>query len=176
MPGIDFDRLRREIPMEQVLDLVNFRPFHRTDPQWYGACPLHDSTSRRPRFFSVNVAIRRYHCHKCHSKGNQLDLWAAATKLLLHPAAIDLCRALGRGKSPGYAAGEQLPSHRRAKRNSGTPTRFRAPEQRQKRPPVLVPPARHIKTIPSIIAIERASRILTTLTRPASGSAPVPAE
>jgi hypothetical protein len=96
MPGIDFDRLRREITMEQVLDLLNFQPSHRTGAQWYGRCPLHDSTSRRPRFFSVNVAIRRYHCHKCHSEGNQLDLWAAAAKLPPRPAAIDLCRALGK--------------------------------------------------------------------------------
>jgi hypothetical protein len=96
MPGIDFDRLRREITMEQVLDLLKFRPSRRTGPQWYGRCPLQGCISRRPRFFSVNVAIRRYCCHKCHSKGNQLELWAAATKLLLHPAAIDLCRALGK--------------------------------------------------------------------------------
>jgi hypothetical protein len=26
MPGIDFDRLRREISMEQILDLLGFEP------------------------------------------------------------------------------------------------------------------------------------------------------
>jgi len=26
MPGIDFDRLRREIPMEDVLHLIGFQP------------------------------------------------------------------------------------------------------------------------------------------------------
>ena len=26
MPGIDFDRLRREIPMEDVLHLIDFQP------------------------------------------------------------------------------------------------------------------------------------------------------
>jgi DNA primase len=97
MPGIDFDRLRREITMEQVLELLNFRPSHRTGPQWYGRCPLQDCPSRRRRgSFSVNVAIRRYCCHKCDSKGNQLDLWAAATKLPFCDAAVDLCRALGK--------------------------------------------------------------------------------
>jgi transposase-like protein len=59
-------------------------------------CPLHDSASRRHRPFSVNVAIGRYYCHQCHSHGNQLELWAAATKLPVHPAAIALCRLLGR--------------------------------------------------------------------------------
>jgi hypothetical protein len=79
-----------------VLDLVRFQPTNRRADQWYGNCPLHDSTSRRRRKFSVNLTIGRYYCHQCHSKGDQLDLWAAFTKLPLHKAAIDLCRALGR--------------------------------------------------------------------------------
>jgi len=95
VPGVDFQRLRREITMEQVLDLLGFQPSRRTGQQWYGRCPLHDSTSARRHSFSVNVAIGRYYCHQCHSHGNQLELWAAATKLPLHQAAIDLCRALG---------------------------------------------------------------------------------
>lgn len=95
MPGIDFDRLRAEITMEQVLNLLGFQPSHRAGNQWYGCCPLHDATSGRRGSFSVNVAIGRYYCHQCHSRGNQLELWAAATKLSLHPAAIDLCGVLG---------------------------------------------------------------------------------
>ncbi len=96
MPGVDFDRLRTEITMEEVLQLLRFEPSRRSGDQWYGSCPLHDSTSRRRRAFSVNVATGRYYCHQCHSKGHQLQLWAAATKMSLHPAAIDLCRMLGR--------------------------------------------------------------------------------
>jgi hypothetical protein len=96
MPGVDFNRLRREITMEEVLNLLGFEPSHRRGDQWYGPCPLHDSQPGRSRHFSVNVTIRRYHCHKCHSQGNQLELWAAVTKLRLQPAAIDLCRALSR--------------------------------------------------------------------------------
>jgi hypothetical protein len=64
--------------------------------QWYGACPLHGSSSGRARHFSVNVAKRRYCCHKCRSQGNQLELWATFTKTQLHPAMIELCHALGR--------------------------------------------------------------------------------
>lgn len=96
MPGIDFAVLRREITMEQVLNLLEFEPTQRTGDQWYGGCPVHGSTSSRTRHFSVNVAKRRYCCHKCHSQGNQLELWAAVTKRDLHPAMIDLCQALGR--------------------------------------------------------------------------------
>jgi len=96
MPGIDFDRLRREIPMEDVLHLIGFQPCQTTGDQWYGGCPLHGSTVDRARHFSVNVATGRYSCHKCHSYGNQLELWAAYIKKPLHPAMIDLCHALGR--------------------------------------------------------------------------------
>jgi DNA primase len=82
--------------MEQVLDLLRFEPAHRSGEQWYGRCPLHASASARGRSFSVNVAVGRYFCHRCRSHGNPLELWAAATKLPLHQAAIDLCHRLGR--------------------------------------------------------------------------------
>lgn len=95
MPGVDFDRLRAEITMEEVLDLLGFEPTHRSGDQWYGPCPLH-VTPRRRRAFSVNVAIGRYYCHQCRSNGHHLELWAAFNKLPLHPAAIGLCRILGR--------------------------------------------------------------------------------
>jgi DNA primase len=96
MPGIDFNRLRREITMEEVLNLLSFEPLHRAGDQWSGRCPLHESKPGRQRHFSVNVGIRRYQCHKCGSKGNQLELWQSFTKLQLHAAMIDLCGRLGR--------------------------------------------------------------------------------
>jgi DNA primase len=97
VPGVDFDRIRAEITMEQVLTLLGFQPSNCSGVQWYGGCPLHVSTSgRHRRSFSVNVSIGRYFCHRCHSHGNQLELWAAAMKLPLHQAAIDLCSRLGR--------------------------------------------------------------------------------
>jgi DNA primase len=96
MPGIDFNRVRAEVTMEQVLNLLGFQPSRRSGVQWYGDCPLHESTSGCCRSFSVNVAIDRYYCHHCRSHGNQLELWAAAMKLPLHQAAIDLCHRLGR--------------------------------------------------------------------------------
>jgi DNA primase len=97
MPGVNFNRVRTEITMEQVLSLLGFQPSQRSGTQWYGSCPLHEPLSENPRrrSFSVNVAIGRYFCHGCHSQGNQLELWAAATKLPLHRAAIDLCQRLG---------------------------------------------------------------------------------
>ena len=96
MPGVDFGRVRSEITMEQVLDLLGFEPVSRSGVQWYGVCPLHESRSGHRRSFSVNVALGRYYCHGCRSRGNQLELWAAATKRPLYQAALDLCDRLGR--------------------------------------------------------------------------------
>lgn len=96
MPGIDFNRLRAEITMAQVLELLGFEPVTRSGGQWYGRCPLHEAPPQRKRSFSVNLTLGRYYCHRCHSHGNHLDLWAAATQLPLHHAAIDLCQRLGR--------------------------------------------------------------------------------
>jgi DNA primase len=96
VPGVDFDRLRTEIMMEQVLHLLGFEASNRSGVQWYGRCPLHECTSSRRHSFSVNVALGRYFCHRCRAQGNQLELWAAATKLPLSQAATDLCHRLGR--------------------------------------------------------------------------------
>jgi DNA primase len=95
MPGIDFNRLRHEITMEQVLDLLGFEGIRRRADQWYGYCPLHESEPKHRRTFSVNVAMNCYYCHKCRSRGDQFKLWAEAIKMPLHPAVIDLCHRLG---------------------------------------------------------------------------------
>jgi DNA primase len=96
MPGIDFHRLRREVSMEHVLHYLGFAPTRRSGNQLHGPCPVHGSTSVGSRSLSVNLELGRYYCHKCHSHGNQLELWAAVHRLPLYQAAQDLCRALGR--------------------------------------------------------------------------------
>ena len=94
MPGIEFSRLRHEITMDQVLDLLGFECVRRRGDQWYGYCPLHESEPKHRTVFSVNVAMNCYYCHKCRSQGDQLRLWAEANKKPLHPATIDLCHQL----------------------------------------------------------------------------------
>ena len=96
MPGIDFNTLRDEISMEQVLELIHFVPSSRLGDQCRGPCPVHRSTSKRSRSLSVNLASKRYYCHTCRSQGNQLELWAQIMRLSIYDAAIDLCRTLGR--------------------------------------------------------------------------------
>jgi len=95
MPGVDFNVLRAEITMEQVLNQLGFQATSRSGCQLHGPCPIHRSTSNRSRTFSVNLSSMRYYCHKCRSHGNQLELWAAVNQLPLYKAAINLCRVLG---------------------------------------------------------------------------------
>ncbi len=96
MPGVDFESLRNEITMSEVLDQLGFTPASRSGSQLHGPCPLHRSSSSRSRSFSVNLDTGRYYCHKCKSRGNQLELWAAVHDLKIYDAAIDLCHALGK--------------------------------------------------------------------------------
>jgi DNA primase len=96
MPGVDFNLLRAEISVNDVLKQLGFQPTSRSGDQLHGPCPVHGSMSPGSRTFSVNLATGRYYCHKCHSRGNQLELWAAVHKLSMYEAAVDLCRALAR--------------------------------------------------------------------------------
>ena len=96
VPGVDFNKLRAEVTMEEVLSQLGFQHTSRSGNQLHGPCPVHGSQSTGSRSFSVNLDDGRYYCHKCHSKGNQLELWAAVHKLSFYDSAIDLCRALGR--------------------------------------------------------------------------------
>jgi DNA primase len=96
MPGVDFEVLRNEIKMEQVLEQLHFERVAQTGDQLRGPCPVHRSSNPSSRTFSVNLETGRYCCHKCKSQGNQLELWAAVQGLSVYEAAIDLCRALGR--------------------------------------------------------------------------------
>jgi hypothetical protein len=96
MPGVDFNVLPNEVSMGDVLKQLRFQPTSRSGNQLHGPRPVRGSTSPGSRTFSVNLADGRYYCQKCHSRGNQLELWAAVHKLSLYDAALDLCRVLGR--------------------------------------------------------------------------------
>ena len=89
--GIDFQAVRSQTSMQQVLELLDFDPVETRGDQLRGACPIHGSTSPRSRSFSANLAKNTYRCFKCQSQGNHLDLWAAATHQKLYDAATDLC-------------------------------------------------------------------------------------
>lgn len=92
MPGIDYRELRRQITMREVLDLLGFQPTSRRGPQLRGLCPISGCPSTSDRSFSVHLARQVYRCFACQSRGNALDLWAAAHSLSIYHAAMNLCR------------------------------------------------------------------------------------
>ena len=59
MPGADFDVLRSEITMDQVLKQLEFRPTGRTDQRLYGPCPIHGSSSARSTAGQASSGTRR---------------------------------------------------------------------------------------------------------------------
>ena len=95
MPGVDFQLLREQITMQEVLRLLQFEPTVRHGDQWRGPCPVHGSSNPRSRSFSVNVRLGRYHCFACGSRGHALELWSAVHGVSLCAAAVELCQLLG---------------------------------------------------------------------------------
>jgi DNA primase len=95
MPGVNFAVVREQVAMADVLRLLHFAPTSVRGDQRRGPCPVHGSRGPRSRSFSVNVRLGRYRCFRCGSRGNALELWAAARKLTLPAAAIELCELLG---------------------------------------------------------------------------------
>jgi putative transposase len=93
-PAIDFAAVRAVITIAQVLALLGFTPRSDHAGQQRGVCPLHGSTHGTARCFSVNTNAHIFHCFKCGRSGNALDLWAAANRLSIYDAAIDLCQRL----------------------------------------------------------------------------------
>jgi len=96
MAGIDFRALRSQIGMAAVLQLLRFVPAQHRGAQVRGPCPIHSPAEARSRSFSAHLRRNAYRCFRCGSAGNQLDLWAAATRQPLHQAAIELCAKLNR--------------------------------------------------------------------------------
>jgi putative transposase len=93
-PAIDFAAVRAAITIAQVLALLGFVPCSDHAGQQRGACPLHGSTHGTARCFSVNTNAHTFHCFKCNRSGNALELWAAANRLSIYDAALDLCQRL----------------------------------------------------------------------------------
>jgi DNA primase len=90
---IDYRALRRQVSMERVLELIEYRPTSRRGPQLRGPCPFHDSTEHR-RCFSAHLTKGLFHCFQCGAHGNQLDLWSQLHHLSIYDAALDLGRRI----------------------------------------------------------------------------------
>ncbi len=140
------------------MSLLGFQASQRSGAQWCRSRPLHNFKSRRRRSLSVNVVIGRYCCHRCHSHGNQLELSAAATKLPLHRAAIDLCRRLLAATFLGLSMVRISPDIVRLQRSGHSDK-----ERRQENDATGTLRTQQIEQTPSIISIRGASIIVITL-------------
>ncbi len=95
MPGVDFNVVRQEVSMRDVLGLLQFQPSRVRGDALRGPCPVHGSKSARSESFSVNLALGRYQCFGCGSRGNAMELWSAVRRIKIKDAAVELCEALG---------------------------------------------------------------------------------
>jgi DNA primase len=91
MPGIDYSRVRGQVSLERVLQLIGFLPVKTDGQHVRGPCPIHGSTNPNSRSFSADLRKNAWQCFQCGAKGNQLDLWAAVNHGNLYQAAISLC-------------------------------------------------------------------------------------
>ena len=94
MSGIDFERIRQQVPLSSVLDLIGFTPLTKRGPQWRGKCPIHKSESRHSRSFSAHVEKNCWHCFGCGKSGNALDLYMLVSDQPIYEAALELCERL----------------------------------------------------------------------------------
>lgn len=108
MPSIDFRALRERVTIQEVLELMEFKPIARRGDQVRGPCPIHGSSSTQSRSFSVNLRLNTFKCFSCEVGGNQLDLWVALNNLPLAEAASALCLKLE--IDVPYLQREQLPN------------------------------------------------------------------
>lgn len=96
MPGVDYEEVRRQITMSEVLQLVGFAAQRVRGDQQRGPCPVHGSSRPDSCTFSVNLQLGRYQCFKCGSRGNVLELWSAVRGISVYAAAVELCERLGK--------------------------------------------------------------------------------
>jgi transposase len=91
--SLDFEHVRSQLRIEQVLELLNHRnQLVVNGSQLRGSCPVHAPGKPRARHFSASVEKNAFRCFapECQAKGNALDLYVAVTKLPLHEAAWQL--------------------------------------------------------------------------------------
>lgn len=97
MPSLDFDAIKRDISLDDVLTLIGWSGKIEPNGSIRGPCPIHES--RRPRSRIFVVTGEEWFCHRCKKGGGKLDLYALITGKPIFEATIELCNRLGR---PAY--------------------------------------------------------------------------
>lgn len=100
MPSLDFQAVRTAVSISQVLEIVGLVAGEQSGDQVRGPYTVHGSTSPDSRSFSAHLRRNTFQCFQCGAKGNQLDLYAAVTRLPIHEAALQLCEQAGQVQLP----------------------------------------------------------------------------
>lgn len=93
MPAIDYARVREQVSLRQVLNLIHYQAHRWFAGRCYGPCPMACSTY--PRCCSFEFSRNLWMCHRCKRGGNQLDLYAHWSDMGLFVATRHLCDHLG---------------------------------------------------------------------------------
>jgi DNA primase len=93
MPLIDFAKVKELVPIEVVLQILDWRPTERSGDELRGKCPIHTSHSAKSRSFAVST--KGFFCHSCKKRGDSITLYAEARRLTLFKAAEELCKEAG---------------------------------------------------------------------------------
>ena len=96
MAGVDFNILRNEIRMEQVLEQLHFERVGQSGEQLRRSCPVHGSSNPSSRTFSVNLDTRAIPLSQMQEQRKPVGVMGRSPRALDIEAAIDFCRALGR--------------------------------------------------------------------------------
>lgn len=95
MPYIDFDEVKRLIPLAHYLGRLGWRPNHREPKGNRGWCPIHSSPNPKSRSFAVSPSWHGWCCHSCRLKGDVVALYAAISGEDAYHSALALCRLFG---------------------------------------------------------------------------------
>ena len=93
MPLIDFEVLRRQVRIGDVLRMLGILKASRECSVIRIPCPLH--CHEDPRGCSINWPRQQWFCHRCRQGGGSLELYQKVTKMDLYRACLELCRVLG---------------------------------------------------------------------------------
>ena len=94
MPSLDFDAIKRDIPMDDVLFLLDWHWVWARAPVKRGPCPVHKSSTVQSR--SLVITDQVWYCHKCKRGGDVLELYAQVVGKPIYEATLELCARLGR--------------------------------------------------------------------------------
>ena len=92
---LDFRRLNRDLPAREIVRALGLKGHIARANEWRGPCPIHNSKARSSRCFDLDLALNRWHCHKCSATGDLIDLWALLRGLSVYDAAWQLARLHG---------------------------------------------------------------------------------